>query len=89
MKNWSTWGYNGQYPGPEIRVTEGERLRVTVENRLPDAGTTVHWHGLPVPNGVDGVPGVTQAPIPPGESMTYAYDAVLAGTYMYHSHQGL
>ena len=88
-RTWDTWGYNGQYPGPEIRVTEGERLRVTVENQLPDAGTTVHWHGLPVPNGMDGVPGVTQAPIEPGESMTYEYEAAPAGTYMYHSHQGL
>ncbi|WP_431768731.1 multicopper oxidase family protein [Salinibacter sp.] len=88
-RTWNTWGYNGQYPGPELRVTEGERLRVTVENQLPDAGTTVHWHGLPVPNGMDGVPGVTQAPIPPGESMTYEYEAAPAGTYMYHSHRGL
>jgi FtsP/CotA-like multicopper oxidase with cupredoxin domain len=67
---WHTWGYDGQYPGPEIRVKEGERLRVTVENQLPDAGTTVHWHGVPVPNAMDGVPGVTQEPIPPGEAMT-------------------
>lgn len=87
--DWRTWGYNGRYPGPEIRVTEGEHLRITVENRVPNAGTTVHWHGLPVPNGMDGVPGVTQAPIPPGESMTYEYEAAPAGTYMYHSHQGL
>lgn len=86
---WSTWGYNGQYPGPELRVTEGERLRVIVENRLPDAETTVHWHGLPVPNEMDGVPGVTQAPIKPGGSMTYEYEAAPAGTYMYHSHRGL
>ena len=86
---WRTWAYNGQFPGPEIRVKEGERLRVAVKNRLPDAGTTVHWHGVPVPNGMDGVPNVTQAPIPPGETMTYEYEAAPAGTYMYHSHQAL
>ena len=86
---WRTWGYNGQYPGPELRVREGERLRVTVENRLPEAGTTVHWHGLPVPNPMDGVPGVTQEAIPSGGSMTYEFEAAPAGSYMYHSHQGL
>ncbi len=84
-----TWLYNGQFPGPEIRVKEGERLHITVENDLPDAGTTVHWHGLPVPNPMDGVPGVTQEPIQPGESMTYEYEAAPAGSYMYHSHESL
>lgn len=88
-RTYSTWLYNGQYPGPEIRVTEGERLRVTVQNDLPEAGTTVHWHGLPVPNGMDGVPDLTQAPIAPGESMTYAFEARPAGTYIYHSHMNL
>lgn len=89
-RKWSTWGYNGQYPGPEIRVKEGERLRVTVENRLPSGvGTTVHWHGVPVPNAMDGVPGLTQEPIPPGETFVYEYEAAPAGTYMYHSHVGL
>ena len=87
---WRTWGYDGQYPGPEIRLKEGERLRVAVENQLPEgAGTTVHWHGVPVPNPMDGVPGVTQEPIPAGGSMTYEYEATPAGTYMYHSHRAL
>jgi FtsP/CotA-like multicopper oxidase with cupredoxin domain len=87
---WRTWGYDGQYPGPEIRLREGERLRVAAENQLPEgAGTTVHWHGVPVPNPMDGVPGVTQEPIPAGGSMTYEYEATLAGTYMYHSHRAL
>ena len=86
---WRTWGYNGQYPGPEIRVREGERLRITVENDLPGVGTTVHWHGVPVPNPMDGVPGLTQEPIPSGGSMVYDFEATPAGTYMYHSHQGL
>ena len=86
---WRTWGYNGQYPGPEIRVREGERLRITVENDLPGAGTTVHWHGVPVPNPMDGVPGLTQEPIPPGDRMVYEFEATPSGSYMYHSHQGL
>jgi FtsP/CotA-like multicopper oxidase with cupredoxin domain len=85
---WSTWLYSGRYPGPEIRVTEGERLRVTLDNRLPEP-TTVHWHGVPVPNAMDGVPGVTQPAIPPGETFVYDYVAEPAGTYMYHSHVGL
>ena len=86
---WRTWGYNGQYPGPEIRVKEGERLHITVENELPGAGTTVHWHGVPVPNPMDGVPGLTQEPIPPRDAMVYEYEATPAGSYMYHSHQYL
>nr|WP_218830603.1 multicopper oxidase family protein [Rubrivirga marina] len=86
---WRTWGYNGQYPGPEIRVREGERLRVTVENDLPGVGTTVHWHGVPVPNPMDGVPGLTQEPIPPGGRTVYEFEATPSGSYMYHSHQGL
>ena len=87
---WKTWGYGGQYPGPEIRVKEGERLRVVVENDLPGgAGTTVHWHGVPVPNAMDGVPGLTQQPIPTGETFAYEFEASPAGTYMYHSHAGL
>jgi FtsP/CotA-like multicopper oxidase with cupredoxin domain len=84
----TTWLYTGRYPGPEIRVTEGDRLRVTVENRLPEP-TTVHWHGVPVPNAMDGVPGVAQPAIPPGETFVYDYVAEPAGTYMYHSHVGL
>jgi FtsP/CotA-like multicopper oxidase with cupredoxin domain len=80
-----TWLYNGEFPGPEIRVREGERLRVTLENRLPEA-TTIHWHGVPVPNAMDGVPGITQAPVPPGGTFVYDYVAEPSGSYMYHSH---
>lgn len=82
------WTYDGQMPGREIRVREGDRLRVVVENELREP-TTVHWHGVPVPNAMDGVPGLTQAPIAPGTSFTYEFDATPAGTYLYHSHQGL
>jgi FtsP/CotA-like multicopper oxidase with cupredoxin domain len=85
---WRTWGYNGEYPGPEIRLQEGERLEATVENRLP-ADTTIHWHGLPVPNPMDGVPGLTQEPVPPGGEFVYAFAAEPAGSYLYHSHVGL
>jgi FtsP/CotA-like multicopper oxidase with cupredoxin domain len=84
----SLWTYDGHYPGPEIRAREGERVRVVVENRLPEP-TSVHWHGLPVPNAMDGVPGLTQPPIAPGGSFVYEFDATPAGSYMYHSHQGL
>jgi multicopper oxidase len=72
--------YNGQFPGPEIRVTEGERLRVTVENGLPEP-TTIHWHGIPVPNAMDGVPGVTQDPIQPGETFVYDFVTDIPGSY--------
>jgi FtsP/CotA-like multicopper oxidase with cupredoxin domain len=80
------WCYNGTVPGPEIRVRQGERLRVTVENALAEE-TTVHWHGVRVPNGMDGVPHLTQQPIAPGTTFTYEFDAVDAGTFWYHPHQ--
>ena len=83
-----TWGYDGGVPGPEIRVTEGDTLRVKVLNRLP-ADTTIHWHGLPVPNAMDGVPHITQPPIKSGEEFTYEFVVPTAGTYVYHSHVGL
>lgn len=84
----STWGYNGSVPGPELRLTEGDTLRVTVCNRLPQE-TTIHWHGLPIVNAMDGVPDVTQPPIKSGENFTYDFMVPVAGTYMYHTHVGL
>lgn len=80
------WTYNGAVPGPEIRVRQGDRLRVVVENGL-DEETTVHWHGVRTPNAMDGVPHLTQAPIAPSETFTYEFDAVDAGTFWYHPHQ--
>lgn len=77
--------YNGQVPGPLIRVTEGDTIRVTIKNELKQA-TAIHWHGLHVPNAMDGVPPVTQPPIEPGQSFTYEFPASHAGTFMYHSH---
>ncbi|WP_459824212.1 multicopper oxidase family protein [Halorubrum luteum] len=85
-----TWLYDGQYPGPEIRAVEGERVRVTVANELPES-TSVHWHGMALPgeNAMDGVPGVTQPPIEPGEEFVYEFDVGPTGTHWYHSHSGL
>jgi manganese oxidase len=72
-------------PGPRIEVTEGDRLRIRVRNHLPES-TTVHWHGLVVPNDMDGPAEITQAPIEPGGSFTYEFTAGQAGTFFYHSH---
>ncbi len=83
--------YGGTVPGPELRMRYGERVRVVVENMLSEP-TTVHWHGLAVPNAMDGVPDVTQRPIEPGETFTYEFRAIPAGrdsqggTFLYHSH---
>ncbi len=79
------WGYNGGTPGPTIEAVEGDRLRIYVTNKLPER-TTVHWHGLVLPNGMDGVAGLTQKPIPPGQTWVYEFTLKYAGTYMYHSH---
>jgi FtsP/CotA-like multicopper oxidase with cupredoxin domain len=81
----AVWCYDGRVPGPEIRVRQGERLRVIVENRLGEE-TTVHWHGVRVPNAMDGVPHLTQPPIAPGETFTYEFDCPDAGTFWYHPH---
>jgi FtsP/CotA-like multicopper oxidase with cupredoxin domain len=79
------WAFNGTAPGPELRFRQGERLRVVVENRLAEP-TTVHWHGLRVPNAMDGVPGLTQKAIVPGGRFIYEFDLPDAGTYWYHPH---
>jgi FtsP/CotA-like multicopper oxidase with cupredoxin domain len=79
---------NGSFPGPEIRVREGDVFRVLVENRLGDAPTTIHWHGMLVPAGMDGVPQISNLPIPPGQMYVYEYPLRQTGTYWYHSHVG-
>jgi manganese oxidase len=79
------WGYNGTTPGPLIEAVEGDRVRIYVTNRLPEA-TAVHWHGLFVPNGMDGVAGLTQPGIQPGETFRYEFTLRQSGTFMYHSH---
>ena len=80
------WCYNGTVPGQEIRVRQGDRLRVEVENGLAE-DTTVHWHGIRLPNAMDGVPYLTQEPIRPGGKFVYEFDALDAGTFWYHPHQ--
>ena len=79
------YAYNGQIPGPRIHIREGDRVRVDVHNQLPEI-TTVHWHGLILPNQMDGPAYVTQAPIQPGGSYSYAFTAIQHGTYFYHPH---
>ena len=79
------WGYNGGTPGPTIEAVEGDRLRLYVTNHLPEA-TTVHWHGVIVPNGMDGVAGLTQRAIPPGQTYSYDFTVREPGTFMYHPH---
>ena len=79
------WGYNGQSPGPTIEVVEGDRVRIFVTNRLPEH-TTIHWHGQRLPNGMDGVGGLTQPQIKPGKTYVYEFEAKRAGTFMYHPH---
>jgi FtsP/CotA-like multicopper oxidase with cupredoxin domain len=79
------WGYQGRVPGPVIRVRRGERVRVRLRNGLVQP-TTVHWHGIRLDNAMDGVPGLTQAPVPPGQDFEYAFDVPDAGTFWYHPH---
>ena len=82
------WLYNGEFPGPELRLNEGDVFEAELTNGLSE-GTTIHWHGVPVPNAMDGVPNVTQQPVDSGDSFTYKFRAEPAGTYFYHSHVGL
>ena len=84
-KRMKAWVYNRQLPGPMIRVTEGDRVRIRVKNELPES-TAVHFHGLEVPNDQDGVPFITQPPIKPGQSFTYEFTVTNFGSHMYHSH---
>jgi FtsP/CotA-like multicopper oxidase with cupredoxin domain len=79
------WGYNGGTPGPTIEAVEGDHVRLYVTNRLPEA-TTVHWHGVLLPSGMDGVAGLTQRAIGPGETFKYEFTFTRPGTYMYHPH---
>ncbi len=79
------WGYNGQSPGPTIEAVEGDKVRIFVTNKLPEH-TTVHWHGLLLPNGMDGVTGLTQPPIGVGKTFVYEFVLTKSGTFMYHPH---
>jgi FtsP/CotA-like multicopper oxidase with cupredoxin domain len=76
----AVWAYDGTVPGPGLRVLQGEPVRITLLNKL-DEDTTVHWHGIRLPNAMDGVPGLTQKPIRPGESFAYEFTPPDAGTF--------
>lgn len=79
------WAYNGTVPGPEIRLKLGDRVKITLKNDLEEP-TTIHWHGIRVPQAMDGVPMVSQEPVPPGGTFVYEFTPPDAGTYFYHSH---
>ncbi len=91
--DWDTGGgmmfpamlYNGMVPGPVMRATEGDRVRIICRNEMTQS-TAVHWHGLRLPNNMDGVPFITQPPITPGSEFTYEFDLINYGSHMYHSH---
>ena len=83
--NVNCWGYNGSTPGPTIEAFEGDRVRILVTNNLPE-GTSVHWHGFILPNGMDGVSGLNQPKIAPGETYAYEFTLKQTGTLMYHPH---
>ena len=82
------WGFNGTCPGPTIEVTQGDRVRLVVENRLPEP-FSMHWHGFEIPVEMDGVPGVTQDPIEPGGTFVYEFTLHQHGTFFYHSHMAM
>jgi FtsP/CotA-like multicopper oxidase with cupredoxin domain len=79
------WGYNGSTPGPTIEAVEGDRIRILVTNRLPEH-TTIHWHGILLPSGMDGVGGLNQPTIKPGETFAYEFTLIQHGSHMYHPH---
>jgi hypothetical protein len=82
------WGYNGRAPGPTIQVNQGDRVRIIVDNHLPEA-TSMHWHGFEIPIDMDGSPGSSQDPIPPGGRFVYEFTLHQAGTFFYHSHMAM
>ncbi len=84
----STWAYGDAAPGPLVRATAGDFLRLTLDNQLP-ADTTIHWHGIRLRNAADGVPGLTQDPVTPGETFVYEFTAPDPGTYFFHPHVGV
>ena len=87
-KTLNCWGYNGSSPGPTIQANEGERVRVIVDNHLPES-TSMHWHGLEIPLPMDGIPYISQQPIPPGDRFVYEFTLHQNGTFFYHSHRRL
>jgi FtsP/CotA-like multicopper oxidase with cupredoxin domain len=88
FKMLNVWGYNGSCPGPTIQVIQGDRVRVIFENALPES-TSIHWHGLEVPIEQDGVPYISQKPVPPGSTFTYEFNVHQEGTFFYHAHSAM
>jgi manganese oxidase len=88
FKTIDAWGYNGSCPGPTIQITQGDRVRVIFENNLPES-TSLHWHGLEVPIDQDGVPFISQKPVPPGGTYTYEFTVHQEGTFFYHAHSAM
>jgi manganese oxidase len=87
-KTLDVWGFNGSAPGPTIQITQGDRVRIIVDNRLPEP-TSMHWHGFEIPHNMDGGPGISQDLIPPGGRFVYEFTLHQAGTYFYHSHMAM
>ncbi|HEV2378900.1 MAG TPA: copper oxidase [Terriglobia bacterium] len=87
-KTIDVWGYNGTSPGPTIQITEGDRVRIVVDNHLPEP-TSMHWHGFEIPHNMDGGPGISQDPIKPGGRFVYEFTLHQEGTYFYHSHMAM
>ncbi len=87
-KTLDVWGFNGSAPGPTIQITQGDRVRIIVDNHLPEP-TSMHWHGFEIPHNMDGGPGISQDPIPPGGRFVYEFTLHQAGTYFYHSHMAM
>src|SRR5260370_9656 len=84
-RDMEVWGYNGSCPGPTIQVNQGDRVRIVCETHLPES-STIHWHGLEVPIEMDGLPYISQKPVPPGGKFAYEFTLHQAGTFFYHSH---
>ncbi|HWZ30724.1 MAG TPA: copper oxidase [Bryobacteraceae bacterium] len=87
-RTFDLWGFNGSAPGPTIQANEGDRVRIVFENHLPEP-TGVHWHGLELPIEMDGVPGIGQKPVMPGERFAYEFPLHQNGTFFYHSHMAM
>jgi hypothetical protein len=87
-KTLDVWGFNGSAPGPTIQITQGDRVRVIVDNHLPEP-TSMHWHGFEIPHNMDGGPGISQDPIAPGGRFVYEFTLHQAGTFFYHSHMAM
>ena len=87
-RTFDLWGFNGSAPGPTIQVNEGDRIRILFDNHLPEA-TSIHWHGLELPIEMDGVPGIGQQPVQPGQRFVYEFDLHQNGTFFYHSHMAM